>query len=155
MVSEAELRETFEYDLIGHSMGGMLACAVAARSQHSEWSIRKVARTGLIVKCSSTNAQAVPSIYARFAALAGHLPGFNRRCIGDTENSFTVATSVSRYCGAVLRVLGPPDEKRHEDVSNPASAFWNNSVSATTCYPGATSAKFCESCSSMDSITSL
>ena len=146
MVSEGRAkRETFEYDLIGHSMGGMLACAVAARSQHdySEWSIRKVIALASSLECSSTNAQTVPSIYARFAALAGHLPrGLTGGASAIPKIHLPLQPVSVGTAELFTRVLGPPDEKRHEDVSNPASAFWNNSVSATTCYPGATSAKF-------------
>ena len=143
--AKAERRETFEYDLIGHSMGGMLACAVAARSQHdySEWSIRKVIALASSLECSSTNAQTVPSIYARFAALAGHLPrGLTGGASAIPKIHLPLQPVSVGTAELFTRVLGPPDEKRHEDVSNPASAFWNNSVSATTCYPGATSAKF-------------
>ena len=146
MVGEGRAkRETFEYDLIGHSMGGMLACAVAARSQHdySEWSIRKVIALASSLECSSTNAQTVPSIYARFAALAGHLPrGLTGGASAIPKIHLPLQPVSVGTAELFTRVLGPPDEKRHEDVSNPASAFWNNSVSATTCYPGATSAKF-------------
>jgi len=138
-------KDTFEYDLIGHSMGGMLACAVAARSQqeHPEWSVRKVIALASSLECSSTNAQTVPSIYARFAALAGHLPrGLTGGSSAIPKIHLPLQPVSVGTAELFTRVLGPPDEKRQEDVSNPASAFWNNSVSATTCYPGATSAKF-------------
>ena len=146
MVNEGRAqRDTFEYDLIGHSMGGMLACAIAARSQHEhpEWSIRKVIALASSLECSSTNAQTVPSIYARFAALAGHLPrGLTGGASAIPKIHLPLQPVSVGTAELFTRVLGPPDEKRQEDVSNPASAFWNNSVSATTCYPGATSAKF-------------
>lgn len=146
MVNEGRAqRDTFEYDLIGHSMGGMLACAIAARSQHEHpgWSIRKVIALASSLECSSTNAQTVPSIYARFAALAGHLPrGLTGGASAIPKIHLPLQPVSVGTAELFTRVLGPPDEKRQEDVSNPASAFWNNSVSATTCYPGATSAKF-------------
>ena len=146
MVNEGRAqRDTFEYDLIGHSMGGMLACAIAARSQHEhpEWSIRKVIALASSLECSSTNAQTVPSIYARFAALAGHLPrGLTGGASAIPKIHLPLQPVSVGTAELFTRVLGPPDETRQEDVSNPASAFWNNSVSATTCYPGATSAKF-------------
>ncbi|CAL6295845.1 unnamed protein product [Bathycoccus prasinos] len=146
MVNEGRAqRDTFEYDLIGHSMGGMLACAIAARSQHEhpEWSIRKVIALASSLECSSTNAQTVPSIYARFAALAGHLPrGLTGGASAIPKIHLPLQPVSVGTAELFTRVLGPPDEKRQEDVSNPASAFWNNSVSAMTCYPGATSATF-------------
>ncbi|CAL6294545.1 unnamed protein product [Bathycoccus prasinos] len=146
MVNEGRAqRDTFEYDLIGHSMGGMLACAIAARSQHehAEWSIRKVIALASSLECSSTNAQTVPSIYARFAALAGHLPrGLTGGASAIPKIHLPLQPVSVGTAELFTGVLGPPDEKRQEDVSNPASAFWNNSVSAMTCYPGATSATF-------------
>ncbi|CAL6295144.1 unnamed protein product [Bathycoccus prasinos] len=146
MVNEGRAQgDTFEYDLIGHSMGGMLACAIAARSQHEhpEWSIRKVIALASSLECSSTNAQTVPSIYARFAALAGHLPrGLTGGASAIPKIHLPLQPVSVGTAELFTRVLGPPDEKRQEDVSNPASAFWNNSVSAMTCYPGATSATF-------------
>ena len=137
--------KVMEFDLIGHSMGGMLACAIAGRSQyeHAHWSIRKVITLASSLECSSTNAQTVPSIYARFAALAGHLPlGLTGGYSALPNIHLPLQPASVATAELFTRVLGPPDEKRNEDIENPAQAFWNNSVSATTCYPGATSAKF-------------
>ena len=76
-------------------------------------------------------------------ALAGHLPrGLTGGASAIPKIHLPLQPVSVGTAELFTRVLGPPDEKRQEDVSNPASAFWNNSVSAMTCYPGATSAKF-------------
>ena len=111
MVNEGRAqRDTFEYDLIGHSMGGMLACAVAARSQHEHpgWSIRKVIAFSVIVRMF-LDQRADGAVHLRtIRGISGAFTeGFNRRRIRDTENTFTVTAGFSRHRGTVHSSLGP------------------------------------------------
>ena len=116
MVNEGRAqRDTFEYDLIGHSMGGMLACAIAARSQHEHpgWSIRKVialaSPLGVLFDQRADGTVHLRSIRGISRAFTER---FNRRRIRDTKNTLTVTAGFSRHRGTVHSSLGPAGREK-------------------------------------------
>jgi len=137
---------------IGHSMGGMLLASLAAIGpkasdigETSSWSITRVCTMASCLECSEESDPESPtSVYARFAALAGHLP---RGLVGNPSTTtvhLPIAPASVATAEAFQFVLGPPPpiDGGENAKPDPAKAFWRNSVSPVTCHPGATDSEF-------------
>ena len=134
---------------VGHSMGGMLVGALAAIGPKpsdigvsSSWSMTRVCTIASCLECSEESDPESPvSVYARFSAMAGHLP---RGLTANPSTTFVhlpIAPASVATAEAFQFVLGPPPPI-DGSKPDPAKAFWQNSVSPVTCHPGATDPEF-------------
>ena len=109
------------------------------------WSITRVCTMASCLECSEESDPESPtSVYARFAALAGHLP---RGLVGNPSTTtvhLPIAPASVATAEAFQFVLGPPPpiDGGENAKPDPAKAFWRNSVSPVTCHPGATDSEF-------------
>ena len=137
---------------VGHSMGGMLLASLAAVGPkesdigvNCSWSMTRVCTMASCLECSSESDPESPaSVYARFAALAGHLPRGLTANPSTTTVHLPIAPASVATAEAFQFVLGPPPPIDGDGASapDPAKAFWRNSVSPVTCHPGATDSEF-------------
>ena len=138
---------------IGHSMGGMLLASLAAIGPKahdighiSSWSITRVVTLASCLECSKESDPKSPaSVYARFSALAGHLPRGLTANPSTTTVQLPIAPASVATAEAFSLVLGPPPQSDGDGDGQPpdaAKAFWRNSVSPVTCHPGATNSEY-------------
>ena len=148
----AEVGKRGDFVGVGHSMGGMLLASLAAigPKEHeigetSSWSMTRVCTLASCLECSEESDPESPaSVYARFAALAGHLPKGLTANPSTTTVQLPIAPASVATAEAFQFVLGPPPPIDRTDAADPdpAKAFWRNSVSPVTCHPGATDSEF-------------
>ncbi len=148
----AEVGKRGDFVGVGHSMGGMLLASLAAIGpkadeigETSPWSMTRVCTLASCLECSEESDPESPaSVYARFAALAGHLPRGLTANPSTTTVHLPIAPASVATAEAFQFVLGPPPPIDRTDAAepDPAKAFWRNSVSPVTCHPGATDSEF-------------